>query len=46
MTEVKSETDVKEEHAEEKHRRGWFDIVMGSNDQDSSDDDSNYKRKR
>ena len=50
--EVKTEPmeEVKLEHppetpAEDKHRRGWFDIVMGSNEQDSSEDES-YKKRR
>jgi hypothetical protein len=41
------ESEHMENHAsEDTHRRGWFDIVMGSsNDHDSSDDDSFKKRK-
>jgi hypothetical protein len=47
---VKSDPDIKSEQgdnpAEDKHRRGgWFDIVMGSNNEESSEDEGAKKRK-
>jgi hypothetical protein len=38
-----SEQDI----SDDKHRRGWFDIVMGSsNEHDSSEDDEGSRKKR
>jgi len=44
MEEVKAEYPP-ETPVDDKHRRGWFDIVMGSNENDSSEDEGYRKRR-
>jgi hypothetical protein len=42
---VQISTQEAHEHSGEEKKRGWFDIVMGSNADDSSEDDGQKKRK-
>jgi hypothetical protein len=47
MEEIKVESAEPDTSAEDKHRRGWFDIVMGSsNEHDSSEDDEGSRKRK
>jgi hypothetical protein len=47
MGEIKVESSEHDISADDKHRRGWFDIVMGSsNEHDSSEDDEGSRKRK